>query len=329
MGKTYISVGDFIDLYYKIRQKGYLKILSKFSVSGNARTAAKWNTTKVSSDFWIIPEVRRRWNEKCTGDPNLEYEDYVVQKYFSKQNGLKLLSVGCGSGARERKFAKYPVFSSIEGIDLAGSLIEKAREEAAKHKFDNIKYHAGNFLTYGFEAEPFDVILFNSSLHHFDKIDSFLETKVLPLLKEKGYLIVFEYAGPNRLQWSPSQLKRVNELLKEIPEKYRLRIDGKTVKKRAYRPGLIRMKLVDPSEAIDSESIIPSLHRHFNIVEEREIGWDITHVLFKDIAHNFLNDDPEIKKLIRFIFDEEDKYLKKSGHSDAIFGIYKKTSTKK
>jgi hypothetical protein len=89
------------------------------------------------------------------------------------------------------------------------------------------------------------------------------------------------------------------------------------------------MKLVDPSEAIDSESIIPSLHRHFNIVEEREIGWDITHVLFKDIAHNFLNDDPEIKKLIRFIFDEEDKYLKKSGHSDAIFGIYKKTSTKK
>ncbi|MCF8359429.1 MAG: class I SAM-dependent methyltransferase [Prolixibacteraceae bacterium] len=324
MGKTYISVGDFIDLYYKIQQKGYSKIVSKFSLSGNERTATKWNTTKESSDFWVIPEVRSRWNEKCTGDTQLEYEDYVVQKYFSNQNGLKLLSVGCGSGARERKFAKYPVFSSIEGIDLAGSLIEKARKEAGKQQFNNIKYHVGNFLIYDFEPGSFDVILFNSSLHHFDRIDCFLETKVLPLLKEKGHLIVFEYAGPNRLQWSKSQLIRVNEILKEIPEKYRVRIDGKSVKKRAYRPGLIRMKLVDPSEAVDSESIVPSLHKHFNIVEEREIGWDITHVLFKDIAHNFLNDDPETKKLIRYIFEQEDNYLQETGHSDTIFGLYQK-----
>ncbi|MBN1924616.1 MAG: class I SAM-dependent methyltransferase, partial [Prolixibacteraceae bacterium] len=313
MGKTYISVGDFIDLYYKIQLKGQSKILSKFSFSRTARTATKWNTAGGSSDFWIIPEVRRRWNEKCTGDPNLEYEDYVVQKYFTNQNGLKLLSVGCGSGARERKFARYPVFSSIEGIDLAGSLIEKARKEAVKQQFNNIKYHAGNFLIYDFEPGSFDVILFNSSLHHFDQIDSFLETKVLPLLKDEGHLIVFEYVGPNRLQWSKSQLIRVNDILKEIPEKYRVRINGKSVKKRAYRPGLLRMKLVDPSEAVDSESIVTSLHKHFHVVEEKKLGWDITHILFKDIAHNFVNDNPETKKLIRYIFDEEDKFLLETG----------------
>lgn len=326
MRKTYISAGDFVDLYFKVQQKGYINIFSKFSFSGNTRIATKWNTAGGSSDFWIIPEVRRRWNEKCTGNPDMEYEDYVAEKYFSGENSLKLLSVGCGSGARERKFAKYPAFASIQGIDMAGRLIEKACEEAANLQFKNIEYHEGDFLTFQFEPESFDAILFNSSFHHFDCIDNFLETKVLPILKNEGYLIVFEYAGPNRLQWKQLQLKRVNELLKQLPEKYRLRTNGKSVKKKAWRPGLLRMKLVDPSEAVDSESIVPSLHKHFNIVEEKELGWDITHLLFKDIAHNFLNDDRETTKLIQYIFNEEDKYLIETGHSDAIFVVYQKKS---
>ncbi len=82
------------------------------------------------------------------------------------------------------------------------------------------------------------------------------------------------------------------------------------------------MILNDPSEAIASSSILPAIHQFFRIIEEKKIGWDITHILFKDIAQNFLRSDSETKKLINYIFSKEDEYLNKTGFSDAVFGIY-------
>ncbi|MGB4847094.1 MAG: class I SAM-dependent methyltransferase [Saprospiraceae bacterium] len=322
--KTYISVGDLIDLFYKLKQKGFSELLSKFHFSDQTRTIVKWNSTASTSDFWEIPEVRSRWNEKCTGNDKLEYEDYVVSKYFSKSEGLKMLSVGCGSGARERKFAKYSNFDLIEGIDIASKQVDEARRSASELNLNNIKYVAGEFTTHAFEHGAYDVILFNSSLHHFKDIDHLLKNNVFPLLKDGGYLIVFEYVGPRRLQWTKAQLSFANKLLSALPDKFKTRFDNKSIKRHIYRPGLLRMILVDPSEAIDSDSIIPSLHKHFKIIEERKVGWDITHLLFKDIAHNFLNKDEETKMLLTYIFNKEDEYLSMTGHSDAIFGVYQK-----
>ncbi len=323
--KTYLSIGDFIDLYYKVKQRGYSELLSKFHLSNSARTVSKWNTVTSSSDFWIIPEIRSRWNEKCTGDPKLEYEDYVVSKYFLNINGLKMLSVGCGTGAREQKFAKYPNFDLIEGIDMAEKQIDEARIHASDLKLNNLKYIVGEFTKHSFKNCTYDVILFNSSLHHFNDIQNILKTNVLPLLKDGGYLLIFEYVGPKRLQWTKQQLEFANKLLEDLPLKYKMRFNSKSIKSRIYRPGLLRMFLVDPSEAIDSNSIIPSIHKHFKIIEERKIGWDISHLLFKDIAHNFLNNDKETQILLSYLLDKEDEYLSITDSSDAVFGVYQKT----
>ena len=322
--RTYISIGDFIDLYYLLKQKGYNEFLSKFHLSNKSRTVSKWNSITSSSDFWIIPEIRSRWNEKCTGNPDIEYENYVVSKYFSDTKGLRMLSVGCGTGARERKFAKYPNFDLIEGIDIAEKQIEEAGNYASDLNLKNIKYTAGEFTTHIFEHAAYDVILFNSSLHHFNDIHNMLKTKVLPLLKEGGYLLIFEYVGPKRLQWTKKQLEFANKLLMDIPLKYKTRFNSKSIKRRIYRPGLLRMWLADPSEAVDSDSILPSIHNQFKIIEERKIGWDISHLLFKDIAHNFLNKDKETQLLLSYIFDKEDEYLASTGLSDAVFGVYQK-----
>lgn len=322
-GKTYISKGDFIDLYYKIRQKGIDKLFSKIKLSSSSRIKSKWNEYGHSSDFWIIPEIRERWNLKATGDPKLEYEDYFMNKYLKGKKDLRLLSVGCGSGLRERKFAKHPEFSFLEGTDIADKIVEEAMNEAKKQGFENIKYTAGDFLKLDFENESYDVILFNSSLHHFDNISKLLSEKVKPLLKPEGYLVIFEFVGPTRLQWTKAQLKRMNELLKTIPDRFKRRYQSNALKNHVYRPGLWRMQIIDPSEAIDSASIVPALHEQFKVVEEKKIGWDILHILLKDIAHNFLEKDEETKKVLEYLFNEEDKFIEENGSSDAIFGIYK------
>lgn len=321
--KTYISWGDFVDLYYKVKQRGSQEFISLFKLSDQDRVRSKWNKTNQSSDFWIIPEIRSRWNEKCTGDKKLEYEDYFVNKYLSSRSNLRMLSIGCGTGARERKYAKYTNFALIEGIDLADKQIDEAKRTADKLNLYNIKYYAADFVNHDFEKDGYDVILFNSSLHHFDNIDKLLETKVKPLLKTDGYLVIFEFVGPTRLQWTKEQLDFSNLLLSEMPARFKRRFNSNILKRKVYRPGLLRMLAVDPSEAIDSDDIVPSLHKHFKIIEEKQVGWNILHILLKDIAHNFLEKDEETMDLIQYLFNKEDEFLANKPKSDAIFGIYK------
>jgi hypothetical protein len=84
------------------------------------------------------------------------------------------------------------------------------------------------------------------------------------------------------------------------------------------------MKMIDPSEAIDSASIVPALHRNFSVVEEQEVGWNITQLLLKDIAHNFLNNNAETKKWLKYIFEREDEFLEGKSISNGLFGVYRK-----
>jgi ubiquinone/menaquinone biosynthesis C-methylase UbiE len=176
-----------LDLFFKIEQEGFHKILSKFKLKESERVKAKWNDEVSTGDFWVIPLVRKRWNLLSTGDEKVEYEDYFVAKYLTSKQDLKLLSVGCGTGSRERKFAQKNVFKEITGIDVAKNAVEKAKKLSLERGFNHVHYICGDFTKQSFDKEYFDVILFSSSLHHFDRIHEFLSSRVLPLLKKDGF----------------------------------------------------------------------------------------------------------------------------------------------
>lgn len=253
----------------------------------------------------------------------MEYEDYFVSKYLTSKHDLKLLSVGCGTGSRKRKFAQKNVFKEIIGIDVAKNAVEEAKKLSLEKGYRQVQYICGDFTKQSFDKEYFDVILFNSSLHHFDQIHEFLSSRVLPLLKKDGFLVIQEYVGPNRLQWTKAQLDESNRLLSQIPESYRRKLNSSRIKRKIYRPGIIRMKMIDPSEAVDSESILPTIHELFEIVEEKSLGWNITHILLKDISQNFLRDDKETQNILQKLYQAEDKFVKEQGKFDTVFGIYR------
>lgn len=315
-----ITVGDIMDVYHKIRQKGLGKLFSWMG-SEQKRVAQKWDSYVSTSDFWVIPEIQASWNQKISGDANKSYESYVVENYLSDRSGLRLLSIGCGDGLHERLFARSGHFSEVIGVDLAEQRIVRARELARNEQLD-ITYHAADFRSLNFEMSSFDVILFSSSLHHFQHIDALLREEIKPLLRQNGYLVVFEYCGPNRLQWKNHQLKAANQLLLDIPEHYRLLYDGKTIKRYVYRPGLLRMYLVDPSEAPDSAQLVAALHNNFSVVEETPLGWNLLHLTLKGIAHNFLKKDEVTQSLLAELLQREDDYVAETGMSDAVFGVY-------
>lgn len=321
--RTYISFGDFLDVFNKVKEKGIRFLFSKIKILDDDRIEAKWDNFESNSDFWIIPEVYGKWNEIISGNASIFYEDYVFEKYLKTKTSISLLSIGCGEGLHERNFAKYNSFTSIDAIDFSSESIRIAKQKATESNFE-INYLQGDFKQNSFKQNHYDVVLFSSSLHHFENVDSLLSEYVKPLMKDSGILVIFEYCGPNKLQFSSLQLEKANKLLQSLPKKYKQYFHKKGYKRKCYRPGLLRMKLVDPSEAIDSESIIPSLNKHFKKLEEKKLGWNILHILLKNIAHNFLNNDLETKDLLNKLISDELKFTEETNTTDAVFGVYAK-----
>ena len=109
-----------------------------------------------------------------------------------------------------------------------------------------------------------------------------------------------------------------------IPEEYRKKyFDGK-VKKRIHRPGRLSMFLNDPSESAESSLIEEAIAGQFKVLERKEYGGTLLQLVFKDIAHNFINEEAETKELLKRLFNVEDELLKKGEiKSDFVFYVCK------
>ncbi len=199
---AYLTSDDFRETYSKLKQRGLSFLLSKINVSGERRTLSAFNEKNIEgSNWWMIPAVQERWNKKITGSNIKNYEYYISEKYLLPKGKGRLLSVGCGSCSHELEIAKLCSNWEITCIDIAPNLLDEAKISAKKEQLLNIKFIRKNVLKEEFISDPFDVILFHSSLHHFQKVESFLKNKIYPKLKQNGLLIIHEYVGPNRLQF--------------------------------------------------------------------------------------------------------------------------------
>ncbi len=318
-----ITREDIIDIYQKLAQRGMGFLLSKINPKGQARTKSAFsNSAIMSSNWWIIPKVRERWNEKITGDKQVDYETYFIGKYVKDQGSLKLLSIGSGICSHEIKFASFENFEKVVCIDIADNLLKKASQIAKEQGLDNMEFLSLDIWKAMFSVGEFDAILFHSSLHHFANINSLIEEKVKKWLKPGGLLLLNEYVGKNRLQYDRTQLAHINKGLELIPSRLKKRFKTNLTKKRYYGSGYLRMIVADPSECIESEMIRPVIHSQFRILEEKSFGGNLLMSILKDISHHFVDDsDIKAQEILETLFELEDTYLK-DHQSDFIFGVY-------
>lgn len=319
-----ITIDDIRDTFLKGRQRGWGFIFSKFIPSNIYRTKTAFNkSANNSSNWWDIPYVRKRWNKMISGNENVNYEEYLVKTVLSKKKHLKLLSLGSGVCSHEIKLAKHDNFKKITCVDFSEHRLSEAKKAAKKDNLNNIAFVCSNVENYNFTRNQFDVVLFNSSLHHFKNVESLLMKKINYCLRDSGLLVINEYVGPNRLQFSNFQLKKINEAIEVIPKKFRKRFKSSWYKNNFSGSGVIRMLIADPSECVDSASIMPSIHEHFETIIEKPYGGNLLMNVLKDISHHFTNLDNEKKEILEKLFELEDNYLYNNS-SDFNFGVYKK-----
>ena len=326
MFNNFINKYDFL-AFLKGGLKSFNKIVIKITSKHQKRVEDAWKHTAYrENNWWDIPEVRNRWNSLITGDSNIEYYEYISEKYFKNQKGLLGLSLGCGTGHRELKWANQGKFKTIEAIDLSKPRIELAQKEAQRKGYDSIiDYRVGDIYKVELPRLFYDVIFVENSLHHFSPLKKLL-IRIENSLKLDGYFIVNEFVGPTRFQWTNKQLEVINGLLSIFPQKYkRLLDDGNKKKSNIFRPSKLRMILGDPSEAIESSKILPFLKEIFEVVEIKEYGGTILQFLFSEIAHNFTSSEPEIKRWLKICFEVEDLLLQeKEISSDFVVAVCKK-----
>ncbi|WMI65923.1 class I SAM-dependent methyltransferase [Aestuariibaculum sp. YM273] len=319
-----LTLDDIIETYAKLNQRGINFIVSKFQFNKERRSKTAFNHESIkSSNWWIIPEVIKRWNKLVTGSENLSIEDFSVKSFLRGQSNLKMLSLGSGNCNSELKFAKHNQFSEILCTDISEIPLNLAKKIAHKKGLSNIKFQVQNANTFNFPKSYYDIIYFRASLHHFENLEYFISKSLKDSLKKNGYLIIDEYVGPNRLQFPKHQIKTINDALKSIPKKYRKRFNLKLYKNKVYGSGLLRMILADPSECIESEKILPTIRTHYKTVYEANYGGNILLSTLKDISHHFINLNDETSKILLNLFEKEDLYLE-NNQSDFVFGIYKK-----
>ena len=323
--RTYISVGDFIDSYYRLKNKGLGFFFSRLNLSSSQRTKSAWNySVNNNLRWWEIPAVKARLNFLKTGNPQTESAEYIYNNFIKNRNNLTMLSPGCGTGIKEIKFAKFKEIARLDAFDIAEKRINAAKETGRKLGLSNINFFPADISTYDFGSEKYDIILFDSFLHHVKDVSGTLK-KAEQSLKNNGILIVDEYVGRNRFQWTAEQLDAANKALRLLPINLRRRTSGK-VKSGIFRPGLFRMILSDPSEAINSEAIIEQLNLHFQPVEIHLTGGNLLQLVLKDIEHNFAETNEKSSNALSQLFAEEDHYIA-NGKSDFLFGIYTKRKT--
>ena len=317
----------------KIFQSKILTRLNRAICNITGSKVTLWDNSAVNyaiDDFkvyWETLDAVREYQNECVSDDKhigmLAFSLDYIEKHLGK-SGLKGLSIGCvhGKTPPELHFMRSGFFESFDVMDIAKSLLKNQEKNARDSGFENINYHVRDFNNIELKQDQYDVVWGIGTIHHIGQLEPFFR-QVKHSLKKNGLFIIREYIGPNRLQFTEKQLDLSNKILKRIPFKYRLKWHGfPKIKIKAINEN--KLIKADPSEAICSQDILPSLKKSFNVSYFRGTGGTILHPLLNEIAGNFEFDDKG-RQLLNEIIDEEKMYIENDeiGH-DYMYCICEK-----
>ena len=199
----------------------------------------------------------------------------------------RMLSLGCGGGVLERRVADLGWARHIEGVDVSAGAVEQAQAAArdAGHG-DIIEYRVVDVDSIELEANAYDAVFAQMSLHHVTELEHLID-QISRTLRPEGVLVLNEYTGPNRWQLPQNQLDAINSTLSRLPEKRRIRASDGTVKERYDQIDLSWFDLNDPSESVRSAEIMPMLRERMDVTIDRPYGGGLLQFLLDDIAWCF------------------------------------------
>ncbi|MEQ8632453.1 MAG: class I SAM-dependent methyltransferase [Gammaproteobacteria bacterium] len=296
------------------------------SAEGLEKASAVWGQKAEETQMQLKPSswaecpvvLAEYINPQVSNHANRGWLEAVAEDYFPRPVE-RALSLGCGSGGLERHGLQLGIAHFFDAFDVAEGAIKVAREEAeASGQNQSISYQTADLNRIQLEADSYAAVFASQSVHHIENLEHYM-AQVHKALTSDGLFIVNEFVGPNQFQWTDAQLHHAQKFLDSIPEHLKSCIREEGVKQTVDKPTIEAMNAYDPTEAIRSEDIIPQIEARFDIIDRREFGGTLLHLVLDNIAGN-LSESEEGKAILRRFFAEE-KRLIESGEIQSDFVV--------
>lgn len=258
-------------------------------------------------DWADHPTVLALLQRERFGDETRNLFRYLREAFPRLQQG-RALSLCCGDGAFEQQLVEAEVCGQVTGIDLAAGRIELARQRVQGGLAGRLHFEVGDVNAGDFGEEGYDAVVVKAALHHIEALETVVEG-MWRCLRPAGLLVVVDFVGPSRCQWSDAQLEAANRFLDErVPEALRTLPQGGRY--RASRATPEEMIAMDPSEAVRSSEIEAQLARRFEPLVVHELGGSLLAlVLGGEIVNHFDEGNPAHNRIIGELFAEERRLM--------------------
>ncbi|WP_080832503.1 class I SAM-dependent methyltransferase [Cohnella massiliensis] len=324
------------EIYRQIKQMGNYDVIAVEQIMEQNEQEAMTQAEKdlIARQFWDNKREYKgvdlnHWgsndlivsiiNNRLCGPQYNNWVQYIRENYLKEKLDLKVLSLGCGTGHLERILLKELSCKLIDAIDFSPLSIKEAKNRAELEGFsEKINYQIDNLNEVILDANKYDLIVAEESIHHISNLEH-LYQQVNSSLKSDGIFVQNEFTGPNHFQWTDEQLSEINGILELISPKYKIR-------DKFNRPTLDQMLRTDPSEAVRSSDIIPLTYDFFNVLEQRNVGGNIMHLLYQCLNTDYFhfNRSAFCEHLLISLMEYEEKVFLSRGISDAAMLIAQK-----
>jgi SAM-dependent methyltransferase len=220
--------------------------------------------------YWNdLDRVVRTLNERATGNPELTWMEHLRDNYGPFRHALVL---NCGNGWVERDLVAKGVVASAVGLDVSEELLDQARREAAAADLP-LTYLQLDTNVADFPDEDFDLVVNHAAMHHVAYVDR-VTRRICELLGPDGVYASWDYVGPHRNQYTAVQWERAWSTNLEL---------APGLRQVMRYPHMPTMLVDDPTEAVHSELIVPTIERYFTIEHHARLGGGVGYLL---LTHN-------------------------------------------
>jgi SAM-dependent methyltransferase len=258
-----------------------------------AAAARYWDAQSRSTSqpicWWQVDEVTQHINRRICGEALPGFGAGARALLRRATGGRKFkhgVSVGCGVGAKEMWLIQDGLVERFDLYEIAGKRVEAGRRLYARNGLsDRVTFTIGD--AFALADRRYDFVHWDSSLHHMLDVPEALEWS-RRVLTDDGWILVNEFIGPTRFQWSSFDLACARLTRALLPASLQMdpRRPGRRVRwpKRITIRGLIAS---DPSEAADSGRIVPTTRKMFPKGEWQMLGGVIYRLALHGILGNF------------------------------------------
>lgn len=274
------------------------------------KVSEAWDKTTCSTParnkWWHSGQIIKHMNWLICGEELEGWNVGAVKQLSKVKNKFSCaISIGCGEASKEMSFLEQGIVEKFICFELSEKRIEKAVRAAKEKGLENrIEVIYGNFFESEYAKRRYDLVFWDNSIHHMPDVYEAVQ-KSMEILEEDGIFFCNDYIGESRFQWSDEKLKVVNDVRKCLPREV-FKTSSKEYRQEVNRPSIEAMMKMDPSEAADSENVLPAVRDVFANPYIKMTGGVMYLIGLDGIIENI----PDYSPLMNYMIEIDDLAIK-------------------